>query len=118
MTKEPVDRFFGVPMSEWIARIPNELDVDAIGLWQIIPVGMDSFGLEGQLLDVFAARSIVALLENGAVPVRAFPGADGWIPDLSYRGTTEEIAKQIVLEWRNLGINSDLDGLWFSKLKT
>lgn len=35
MTTEPVDRFFGVPMSEWIARLPNELDVDAVGLWQI-----------------------------------------------------------------------------------
>lgn len=82
------------------------------------PVGIDGFGLERELLEVFAVRSIVALLENGAVPVRASPGVDGWSPDFSYRGTTEEIAKQIVLEWRNSRISSDLDGLWFSKIKT
>ncbi|WYX25629.1 hypothetical protein WJ969_07865 [Achromobacter xylosoxidans] len=73
MNNEPVNKYFGTPMSEWIARVPNELGVDAVGLWQIIPVGADHFGLSGAELEDFSRRCIVALLEKGAVPVRPAP---------------------------------------------
>lgn len=70
MSIEPVDKYFGIPLSEWIKRTPNELEVDAVGFWQIVPVGRDSFGLEGGELNDFVRRSIIALLEKGAAPVR------------------------------------------------
>ncbi|WP_076520255.1 hypothetical protein [Achromobacter sp. MFA1 R4] len=117
MTREPVDKYFGIRLSDWIERLPNELDVDAVGLWQIIPVGMDSFGLEGNDLDLFAYRCIMALLQKGAVPVRAIKGAPGWVPDLAYRGPHEDIANQIVREWRSSKLAPDHDGLWFSLVR-
>ncbi|PRD41880.1 hypothetical protein C5748_19715 [Phyllobacterium phragmitis] len=110
MTQEPVDKYFGTPMSEWIARVPNELEVDAVGLWQIIPVGIDSFGLSGERLDDFARRCIIALLQKGAVPVR-FPSG---LPATEYQGSHEEIANQIVNEWKAGTLVADHDGLWFA----
>lgn len=114
MTKEPIDKYFGVSMSEWIEKVPNELDVDAVGLWQIIPVGIDSFGLEGDGLDEFIHRCIMALLQRGAIPVTALSGVEGWIPDIAYRGSHEEIAKQIINKWKSQELVPDHDGLWFS----
>ncbi|MGE8453751.1 MAG: hypothetical protein ACN6OP_24715 [Pseudomonadales bacterium] len=114
MTQEPIDKHFGVSMSEWITRLPNELDVDAVGLWQIIPVGIDSFGLSGDGLDEFTRRCIMALLQRGAVPARAVSGVAGWVPDVAYRGSHEEIANQIVNEWKVHDLVPDHDGLWFS----
>jgi hypothetical protein len=114
MTKEPIDKYFGISMSEWIARLPNELDVDAVGLWQIIPVGIDSFGLSGDGLDEFTRRCIMALLQRGAVPVRAVSGVAGWIPDIEYRGSHEEIANLIIKKWKVDKLVPDHDGLWFS----
>jgi len=114
MTQEPVDKYFGVPMSEWIARLPNELDVDAVGLWQIIPVGIDSFGLSSERLEEFIYRCIMVLLQKGAVPVRAVSGVSKWIPETTYQGSYEEIANRIVNDWKINKLVPDHDGLWFS----
>jgi hypothetical protein len=46
MNSEPKDRFSGRPLSQWLAEIPNELEIDAVGLWQIIPRLRRDFGLE------------------------------------------------------------------------
>jgi hypothetical protein len=114
MNQEPVDKYFGMPMSEWIARLPNELSVDAVGLWQIIPVGIDSFGLSSEGLEDFTRRCIVALLRSGAIPVRAVSGVPGWVPEVIYHGCHEEVANQIVNDWRIRKFIADHDGLWFS----
>lgn len=110
MTQEPIDKYFGTPMSEWIARVPNELDMDAVGLWQIIPVGIDSFGLSGARLDNFVRRCIIALLRRGAVPVRSPSGPTA----TEYQGSHEEIANQIIQEWKAGTPVADHDGLWFA----
>jgi hypothetical protein len=117
MMQEPADKYFGMPMSEWIERIPNELDVDAVGLWQIIPVGADSFGLSGEGLDDFGYRCIVALLRRGAVPVKSEPYTVGWMRATEYSGSDEEIAMQIINDWRAGKLIPDHDGLWFSLLR-
>lgn len=67
---EPGDKYFGIPMGEWIRRVPDELEVDGVGLWQIIPVGRDSFGLSGEPLVEFTQRCILAFLSRGARPGR------------------------------------------------
>jgi hypothetical protein len=114
MTSEPVDKYFGTPMSEWIARVPNELDIDAVGLWQIVPVGIDSFGLSGESLEQFSYRCILALLQRGAVPVESVSGVSGWVPQTRYRGSHQEIATQIVNDWKSGELVPDHDGLWFA----
>ncbi|WP_199189546.1 hypothetical protein [Trinickia dabaoshanensis] len=114
MTQEPVDKYFGIPMSEWIERIPNELELDAVGLWQIIPVGADGFGLSGERLDDFGYRCILALLRRGAAPVKSKPNAVGWAPATEYTGTHEEVARQIIDDWRAGRLVPDHDGLSFS----
>lgn len=115
MTNEPVDKYFGIPMSEWIARVPNELDIDAVGLWQIIPVGIDSFGLSGWRLEDFGYRCIVALLQQGAIPVKSMLGVSGWVPETKYRGSHEEMAIQIINDWKAGELVPDQDGLWFAR---
>jgi hypothetical protein len=113
MIQEPVDKYFGTPMSEWIARVPNELGVDAVGLWQIIPVGIDSFGLSGEDLEDFTYQCIVALFRRGAIPVRPASAPRYWEPETAYRGSYEEIANQIINEWKAHKLVPNHDGLWF-----
>ncbi|MDR3672192.1 MAG: hypothetical protein P4L36_15190 [Holophaga sp.] len=115
MTIEPVDKYSGTPMSEWIARVPNELEVDAVGLWQIIPTGRDSFNLSGAALEDFIRRSIIALIERGAVPVRpAESEHEFWKKQDRYGILATEIADRVIKEWEESGRDPDQDGLWFS----
>lgn len=113
MTQGRIDRYFGISMSEWIERLPNELDVDAVGLWQIIPVGEDSFGLSGTDLEYFTYQCIMALLRRGAVPVKAAKDYAGWIAEPTYQGSHEAAAYKIVSDWRDHKLVPDHDGLWF-----
>jgi hypothetical protein len=116
MIQEPIDKYFGISMSEWISRIPNELEVDAVGLWQIIPVGIDSFGLSDEALEDFAYRCIVALLQRGAIPVRSVSGVSGWVPEATYQGSHEEVANKIINDWKSHKLVPDHDGLWFWRI--
>ncbi|MBR0555011.1 hypothetical protein J5J10_04890 [Ciceribacter sp. L1K23] len=114
MSFEPRHRFFDTLLSEWIERVPNELDVDAVGLWQIVGSGRDGFSLQGKELADFVNGCVLALLRNGAVPVR--PSAqpnEFWRRDIRYEGCDEEIALSIVNEWTMSGSDPDHDGLWF-----
>lgn len=61
--------------------IPNKLEGDSVGLWQIIPVGEDGFGLSGDHLENFAYQCVLALLQQGAIPIRAVAGIPGWVPE-------------------------------------
>jgi hypothetical protein len=102
-------------MSEWVARVPNELEVDAVGLWQIIPTGRDSFNLSGKELEDFARRCIIALIERGAVPVLpAEAENEFWKEQKQYGNSASEIADSIVKEWEQSGRDPDHDGIWFS----
>lgn len=115
MNKEPVDKYFGIPISEWIDRTPNELSVDAVGLWQIIPVGKDSFDLDGEELVDFVRRSIVALMLRGAVPVIPAPPENGyWIKQLQYGENADDVANHIIAEWHESAADPDENGVWFA----
>lgn len=115
MTDEPVDKYFGVPLSEWVDRIPNELEIDAVGLWQIVPVGRDSFGLNGEGLRDFVRRAVFALLKRGAVPVHPAQ-EDGifWIRKNCYGDDIDNIVSNIIAEWEKSGVDPNEDGLWFA----
>ncbi|MGZ3304603.1 MAG: hypothetical protein ACXU8U_01980 [Asticcacaulis sp.] len=110
MMPEPKHKLFGIPLSEWIEKIPNELELDAVGLWQIIPTFKEEFGLEGANLQVALSQAIAALMLRGAVPV------DGvtWSRKENYGTTPLEIAANVMKEIEARKITPDLEGLWFA----
>jgi len=115
MTIEPVDKYFGIPLSEWIERTPNELEFDAVGLWQIVSTGQENFDLDKEALKDFVRRSVVALVKRGAVP--ALPSsAEGkyWEKQCQYGNVPEEIASNIISEWQRSEKITDENGLWFT----
>lgn len=115
MTKEPVDKYFGISIREWIEMTPNELEVDAVGLWQIVPVGRDSFGLAGDELKGFVWKSVVALVEKGAAPARMSSENDKyWDWQTQYGESPEDIADSVIKEWVDSGVDPEMNGLWFS----
>lgn len=110
MSHEIKDKYFGVPLSEWIKNIPNELEVDAVGLWQIVASGKDGFGLKGKNLTNFLAQAILGLLEKGAKPVRSING--NWVIQNQYGNQNHLIISRILNELEQ-GAEPDEDGIWF-----
>ena len=116
MTNEPINRFSQSSASEWIGSYLDELSIDAVGLWQIIPNARAGFGLEGAELVEFVRRCLIAIVGRGAKPVRGGRGtAYQWIVQPQYGNSPDEIADRIVAEWVAAGMpNPDLGGLWFA----
>ena len=118
MTNEPVDKLYGTPMSVVIARVPNELPRDAVGLWQIVPAGMLRFDLSGVALIDYVRRNIDALLDAGAVPVVAGTGTSyEWVRRIDLGSTRQQIADGVIAEWQRIGNDpGDLAGsIWFAR---
>ena len=117
MNNEPCDKRSGKPLSEYIKIVADELPIDAVGLWQIVPQGRFGFGFEGEALTDFVRRCISELLSRGAVPVVG-GGLDGeheWIVQRQYGSTQEEIIDNVVREWLANGAkDEDPGGLWFA----
>jgi hypothetical protein len=115
MREEPKDKYHGISMSEWISRVPNELDRDAVGLWQIVPVGRDSFSLAGNDLVDFVRRCLLELFARGARPVEANDvGINDWKLKEEYGTTPEEMADSIIHEWKESGRDpSPVNSIWF-----
>ena len=120
MTIEPVHRIYKIPMSDWISMMANELEIDAVGLWQIIPCGREDFSLDESDLVDFVQRCIISLLERGAKPVLG-GGKKGdypWIVQYHYGETNEEIAENIINEWSGWSFaDPSLGGIWFATPK-
>lgn len=117
MSEEPRHRRFGDTMSDYIVQVANELPVDAVGLWQIVPGGRYGFDLEGEALTDYVRRCIAELLARGAVPVIG-GGPDGehlWILQHQYGSRHDEIIDNVVREWLANGAqDEDPGGLWFA----
>lgn len=95
-------------------RVPAELAVDAVGLWQVVAAGREGSDLAGNDLYNFVRQHIVALLEKGAKPV--IGSADKmyfWVV-VDYGKTPDEIADAILMEWQNSGREPDVGGVWFA----
>jgi hypothetical protein len=100
MITEPRHKDTGETIAEVVAKIPNELEHDVVGVWHIIPDGESGFGLSGKTLAGFLRLAIIALLDAGAVPVRHLAGSGyEWVRQKQYGTTTTEIADAIVREW-------------------
>ncbi|MFL4991377.1 MAG: hypothetical protein ACJ8CF_12145 [Microvirga sp.] len=104
-------------MSDYIVQVANELPIDAVGMWQIVPGGHNGFDLEGDALTDYVRRYVVELLSRGAVPVFG-GGPDGphdWIVQRQYGSRPEEIIENVIREWLANGAqDEDPGGLWFA----
>lgn len=116
MTEEPRHKYFHRSMNERIKLVANELPVDAVGIWQIVPDGRHGFGFEGEALIDYVRRCIAELLSRGAVPV--IGGGDSgyyWIAQPQYGSKPDEIIENVVCEWlANGSKDEDPAGLWFA----
>ncbi len=100
MISEPRHRTTGEPLGLVIAQYPGELDIDAVGIWQIVPGGQGNFGLSGDALTEFVRKAIYALLDAGAVPVRHEPGSGyEWVRQQRYGISRDDIAEAVIKEW-------------------
>jgi hypothetical protein len=115
MNEEPVHRIFRTPVSEWVASVPSELEDDAVGLWQIIPVGRVDFGLEGNELVNYVRKALLAVFAQGAKPVEgATDGKHYWKLRENYGDEPERMAEAIIDEWLASGHDPDPGGIWFA----
>jgi hypothetical protein len=90
----------GDTLAEVISKFPNELDQDAVGVWQINEIGRRDFKLSGDAMADFLRRSVLALLDRGAVPVKHIAGSGyEWVLQKQYGNVRDEIADAIVREW-------------------
>lgn len=119
MNLESRNSYDGMPLREWIRRVPNELSRDAVGLWQIIPALRASFGLDGQDLEIAVKAVVHALLERGAVPVRCGP-KDGpeWLIDDTYSQDWEEVKTKVIEDWVNRDVEPDVGDVWFAIMRS
>ncbi|WP_114945730.1 hypothetical protein [Microvirga calopogonii] len=116
MTDEPREKRSGKPLTEYVKLIAEELPIDAVGIWQIVPAGRFGFGFEGEALTDFVRRCIAELLSRGAVPVVGGGQSEHeWIVQRQYGSTPAEIIDNVVREWLANGAkDEDPGGLWFA----
>jgi hypothetical protein len=107
----------GSTISDWISRMPNDIDDIGIGLTLVVMVGRHNFELEGDELIDFVRRSIYALLERGGKPRHwgspSHPNRD--IPLHYGNDTNEEIVEGVIADWLASGAG-DLEwgDFWFA----
>ncbi|WP_018897288.1 hypothetical protein [Rhizobium sp. 2MFCol3.1] len=109
-------KIYGHTIAEHIDTLPDELEVDAVGLWQIVPAGRDGFQLENAELTEFIRQCILALLASGAKPVKGGAGTKfDWILQTHYGESDLDIANSIVSEWLETGAGDvSPGGVWFA----
>ena len=114
MKKELRDKFYGHTVEEWIQKVPGELAVDAVGLWQIASFGREGFGLSGRELVDYVRQNLLALFARGAKPVQgALDNIYIWAL-VDYGSTAGDMADRIINEWLNSGRDPDVGDVWFA----
>jgi len=105
-------RCYDMSAADWVALVPNELDIDAVGLWQIIPVGRHEFGFDGEDLATFIRTALKGLLAREAIPIT---GRDkSWVAERKYGTGSEEIIETVVKVWLSKNMRDpDVGDVWF-----
>jgi hypothetical protein len=105
-------RSYDMSAAEWVALAPNELDIDAVGLWQVIPVGRHEFGLDGEDLETFTKTALKGLLARGAIPITGRNKT--WVAEHKYGTGPDEIIETVVKVWLSRGMRDpDVEDVWF-----
>jgi hypothetical protein len=116
MSSEPIHSYFGTPLSEWLTTVPNELDIDAVGLWQIIPTLRNAFGLKDAALERATREALAGLLARGACPVVGSAAQDGsWEEATRYGDNPAAIIDAVIEEWHRMGRDPDVGDVWFAQ---
>lgn len=114
MPNELRDKYSGETVKEYMDGLPEDLQIDAIGLWHVVVFGREGFGLSGDKLVGFVRQAVTAVLAAGAKPVvGATDGVHCWTP-VGYGGTIEGICDAIVAEWRGLRRDPSVGDVWFA----
>jgi len=115
MIRDPVDERYGISASEWIAAVPFELPIDAVGLWQIVGPLKYAYFLSGRDLIFYVRKCLLLLFSHGAIPVIGdVDGTNDWVAKEGYGGTPEEMAESIIAEWIASGRDPDFGDVWFA----
>lgn len=113
-SSEPTHRHFSTPLSQWIVQVPAELPFDAVGLWQIVPVLRQDFGLAGDALVQAVRAAIRALIKAGAIPVQGTDLPMRWVPRQDLAALGERGVELIVEYWQALGRDPDVGDVWLT----
>ena|ERR1043165_791781 len=113
MTKPLRDKYHGETVEQYVDSCRAELEIDAVGVWQIDAAGSDWYGLSGEPLEDFMRKVIAALLAAGAKPVtgKSTDGFHSWVP-LDYGSTNDEILENALAVWRK---DRGSYGVWFAQ---
>lgn len=115
MTSQPSHRHFGTPLSDWMAAVPNELEIDAVGLWQIVPALRKAFGLSDVALERAVRDTLNLLLAREALPVVGSSTRNGtWEAVDRYGNDPTAIADAVVAEWQAMARDPDVGDVWFA----
>ena len=110
-------KYEGFTPNEFIEDHLNELNEDAIGLWQFVGDKL-LFDFTDEELEEYLYIAIKRLIDIGAKPVVMSSGKYLWDIQTKYGNTPEEIANNIIKEWREKqnteNTIDDLNGLWFA----
>lgn len=109
------DKFSKEFLERYFQDITAEFEVDAVGLWQIV-YEQKALQLTNEEMDEFLFKLIIHMVNIGAKPVVS--DKDLWCIQTKYGVTPEEIATNVVKEWRqNQNTEDSIDdvgGLWFA----
>jgi hypothetical protein len=105
----------GIDASTWMQGALEEARFDPYGMWQMVKVGRDGFGLQGAELEVFIRNFIIKLMTGGAEPVVGDKSAvSGWTLMIPEPLEPSEIANLLIGAWKSAGKDPDVDGTWFA----
>lgn len=105
---------FGTLATDWVAAIPNELPIDAVGLWQVFAALKRGFGLEEPELTVWVRRSVEALLSAGALPVVGSAVDKNWHRAKGFGRERDTDVEAVLAYLRDLGREPHVGDLWFA----
>lgn len=105
----------GLSDHEWIRLSIDEARTDPVGLWQIVRVGREGFGLDDTRLDEFVRNCIFQMIKSGAEPVIGDKGAPyGWSPLFQDGSDPQDVVDAIFHDWKKVAVDPDVDGVWFA----
>ena len=107
-------RTYETPIEETVAAFPNELPIDAVGLWQIVNSLKRGFDLANPELANYVQKSVGGLLKAGAVPVIGSVEDKCWHRVSEFTGSDDEIIEQIMTYLQRLGRDPDVGDIWFA----
>ncbi len=108
-------KFDGMALGDWIAYTPDELDVDAIALEQVVRGLRIGFDLHGDDLDKAVHELLTGIMARGARPIQGCSDDGGyWIRVTRFGDDPAAIVDGVMREWHEAGVDPDIGNVWFA----